>query len=103
MKQAYVARDSLDLEFGVMTARKISGCCQATTTKVWQMIGPYSVHLGEEGHYRRRSVVCCQTDGSEQGREASIIPGRGREQVSRLVITGLPQDSAVLTNVGKIA
>lgn len=82
---------------------KISGCCQAMTTKVWQMIGPYSVHLGEEGYDRRRSVVCCQTDGSEQGREASMIPGRGREQVNRLVVTGLPRDCAVLTRVQNLA
>lgn len=95
MEWAYVARDSLHLEFGVMNPRKISGCCQAMTTKGWQVIGPYSVHLGEEGHYRRRSAVCCQTDGSEHGREASMIPGQGREQLNRLEITGLPRKSSL--------
>lgn len=86
-----------------MKPRKIPGYCQAMITKSWQVIGPCSVHLGEEGHDRRRSVVCCQTDESEQGREASMIPGRGREQVNSLVVTGLQRDCAVLTRVENIA
>lgn len=48
-------------------------------------------------------MALCQTDDSEQGSEASVIPGRGREQVNKLVVTGLLQDCAVLTRVSNLA
>lgn len=49
-------------------------------------------------------MVCCrQTDDSEQGREASVIPAQGREHVNKLVFAGLPQGCAVLTRALKLA
>lgn len=92
---AYVTRSSLKLEFGLIDVRDRPGFYQATALKRLVM-GPSCVHLGEEGHYRRRSAVHCQTDDSELGWKASLITAEDQEQLNKLVIIGLPQECAVL-------